>query len=327
MNVAFFVRHFTERGTEVAIYDYAKYNEEILHNKSFIVCFTPEAQKRHRFPSERCSFEHFRCRFPMIEIHDMHEMTYLIQLHNFSFFYTLTGGGSSDIYDFHDKALWGPCKTIKHCVFETRYPEADFHISISETLNQKNRTDLLVIPHIGGLPQTEDDLREELSIPKDAVVFGRHGAPDEFNISFVHDVIRDHLERDREVYFLFLNTDVFYVHPRIVYLKRTVDPVYKAKFVNSCDAMIHARQIGETFGLSVAEFSCKNKPVITCRCGDTEHLKILGDMAVVYQNREQLADIFANIKTILASRTIWNAYKLYTPEYVMNLFQKHIFRT
>jgi hypothetical protein len=32
-NIAFFVRYFTERGTEVAIYDYAKYNEEILHNK------------------------------------------------------------------------------------------------------------------------------------------------------------------------------------------------------------------------------------------------------------------------------------------------------
>jgi hypothetical protein len=30
MNVGFFVGHFTERGTEVAIYDYAKYNEEIL---------------------------------------------------------------------------------------------------------------------------------------------------------------------------------------------------------------------------------------------------------------------------------------------------------
>ncbi len=28
MNVTFFVRHFSERGTEVAIYDYAKYNEE-----------------------------------------------------------------------------------------------------------------------------------------------------------------------------------------------------------------------------------------------------------------------------------------------------------
>ena len=45
MNIAFFVRHFTERGTEVAIYDYAKYNEEILKNNSYIVCFTEKKQQ------------------------------------------------------------------------------------------------------------------------------------------------------------------------------------------------------------------------------------------------------------------------------------------
>ena len=28
MNVGFFVRHFTERGTEIAIYDYADNNEK-----------------------------------------------------------------------------------------------------------------------------------------------------------------------------------------------------------------------------------------------------------------------------------------------------------
>ena len=28
-----FVRHFTERGTEVAMYDYAKYNKDLLNNK------------------------------------------------------------------------------------------------------------------------------------------------------------------------------------------------------------------------------------------------------------------------------------------------------
>lgn len=45
--ILFFIRHFTERGTEVATYDYAKYNEDILHNKSYIICFTNEGQKTH----------------------------------------------------------------------------------------------------------------------------------------------------------------------------------------------------------------------------------------------------------------------------------------
>lgn len=41
--VGFFVRQFT--GTEVATNDYAKYNEEILGNISYIICFT-EKNKR-----------------------------------------------------------------------------------------------------------------------------------------------------------------------------------------------------------------------------------------------------------------------------------------
>ena len=35
MNIGFFVRHFNERGTEVASYDYAQYNELLLNNKSY----------------------------------------------------------------------------------------------------------------------------------------------------------------------------------------------------------------------------------------------------------------------------------------------------
>lgn len=35
MNIGFFCRHFTERGTEFSLYDYAKYNEEFLNNKRY----------------------------------------------------------------------------------------------------------------------------------------------------------------------------------------------------------------------------------------------------------------------------------------------------
>ena len=57
MNVGFFVRHFTERGTEIAIYDYAHYNETILNNKSIIICFTERKMRELKFPTMRHSFE------------------------------------------------------------------------------------------------------------------------------------------------------------------------------------------------------------------------------------------------------------------------------
>ena len=56
-----------------------------------------------------------------------------------------------------------------------------------------------------------------------------------------------------------------------------IDLNKKVEFISSCDAMIHARQMGETFGAAVSEFSIKNKPVITCRGYEVETFTLLVD--------------------------------------------------
>ena len=84
-----------------------------------------------------------------------------------------------------------------------------------------------------------------------------------------------------------------------------IDLEKKVKFINSCDAMIHARAGGETFGASIAEFSIKNKPVITCPCiiydSNNAHINILKDKAILYNmnNTEQVYSIFKNNIKIL----------------------------
>jgi hypothetical protein len=328
MNIAFFVRHFTERGTEVAIYDYAKYNEEILNNKSYIICFNEATQRCLNticFPSVRFSYDKFKSKFVIIEINNISDMKHVIEKYNLNFFHTLCSGGN-DVYDFNNKQLWGKCKTIKHCVFDTTYPESDFYITISQMLNHKNNTSVPIIPHIVHLPLVHETLRTELNIPETAIVLGRYGGTCEFNIPFVHDAIKQYLYENENVIFLFMNTDIFYTHPRIIYVDRNIDIEYKVKFINTCDAMIHGRLAGETFGLSIAEFSSKNKPIITCVCGDLEHIKLLKDTAILYTSKETLITLFENIKTIIHSRNDWNMYSLYSPDYVMNLF-KSIFDT
>lgn len=324
MNIAFFVRQFTERGTEVAIYDYAKYNKHILNNNSIIICFTETKQRSLGFPTERHSYDKFKSKFSILEINDMQEMSDIIKKYGLHFFYTLTHGGGNDIYQFENKLIWGNCKTIKHAVFDTTHPESDFYISISDMLNSKLNTNINVIPHIVDLPICFEDLKDDLHIPRDAIVFGRYGGYDEFNINIAREAIVEFLRVNNNAYFLFMNTNKFYEHPRIIYVDKNVNLVYKVKFINTCDAMIHAREMGETFGLSIAEFSIKNKPVITCSCGDLEHIKILGDKALTYTSKESLIHIFANIKDIINSRYDWNAYTLYSPDYVMSLF-KNIF--
>lgn len=329
MLVAFFIRHFTERGTEVSIYNYAHFNETILGNQSVIVCFTPEAQERHKLPSMRHSYKKFADRFPILEIDGFHEMPHFIRSVGLDFFYTQTYGGYGDIYNFHDRNIWvPPCKTIKHCVFNTDGPEGDFYISIGNCINPHNR--YLVIPYIVDLPRVSENMRAELGIPENALVFGRHGSMCQFDIEFVKTAIKDILEQKSDIYFVLLNTPVFHTHPRIIYLDMNTDLEYKARFINTCDAMIHARAMGETFGAAVGEFSFMNKPVFTSNYGgnDKEHIRILGERAIIYQDYNDLMDKFARGREIVSSRPAndWYAYGDYSAEKVMELFNTRIFQ-
>jgi hypothetical protein len=326
MNIAFFVRHFTARGTEVALFDYARYNEEILHNKSYIICFTEENQKRVGFPNIKQSYHKFKERFPIIEIDSMDDMKHVIQKYGLHFFYTITHGGQeNDIYKFNDTQLWGNCNTIKHCVYNLNAPEGDFYISVGHTNNRIYNSNYPVIPHILTLPDCDEDLRDELNIPRDATVFGRHGGEDTFNNVVAHRAIANYLQTAENTYFIFMGTPRFYEHPRIKYLDVNVDLTYKTRFINTCDAMIHAGLWGETFGLSVGEFSLRNKPIIVALTGNLEHVNILGDKAVIYDSVDSLVTIFQNIKEIEKSRSDWNAYRNYSPEKIMAKFKEDIF--
>ena len=77
-NICFFVSNFTERGTEIAIYDYAHYNEEVLRNKSYIICFSDNLKKRINYATwvinGMDTYEKFNKRFKIIEIDDINDM-------------------------------------------------------------------------------------------------------------------------------------------------------------------------------------------------------------------------------------------------------------
>ena len=67
----------------------------------------------------------------------------------------------------------------------------------------------------------------------------------------------------------------------IIFLTGSWDLQYKSNFIESCDAMLHARSNGETFGYSVAEFSMKNKPVITYKNSpEKSHIDILKERGI-----------------------------------------------
>jgi hypothetical protein len=98
-------------------------------------------------------------------------------------------------------------------------------------------------------------------------------------------------------------------------------------FINSCDAMIHARYRGETFGLAVSEFSMLNKPVITyAGSREREHIDILGENAILYRDEIDLLNILINIGDWCNTKTKdWNSYRKFSPENIMSMFDSMIF--
>ena len=195
-------------------------------------------------------------------------------------------------------------------------------MAVSKHLATKYNNIVDYVSHMINFPICTENLRSVLNIPTDGIVFGRYGGPKQFDIEFVHSAIRRILEIDNNIYFLSANINVFYRHPRIIYLNCIVNLNEKIKFINTCDAMIHTRSDGEMFGLSVGEFSSLGKPIITTDSGDTAHIDMLGTKAIIYKNKEQLIEIFKNIKQIINTQSNWNAYDDYTLEKVMNKFMK-----
>lgn len=161
----------------------------------------------------------------------------------------------------------------------------------------------------------------ELNIPHGAVVFGRHGGSGTFSIPYAREAVQEVARKHKDWYFLFLNTNKFCDLPNVIFLPATADMAYKTKFINTCDAMIHARAEGETFGLACGEFSIKNKPVITCsNMGDRCHIEILDNKGLYYRSKSELLKILKsighNIDKVRSSE--WDCYsKMYNPHVVM----------
>ena len=82
--------------------------------------------------------------------------------------------------------------------------------------------------------------------------------------------------------------------------------------------MLHARSLGESFGLAVSEFLYHNKPVLTWEGGfDRNHIQMLGDYQTVY-NEKTVYDMIVNFR----DRPKQNFKKIVEPFTPKNVMQK-----
>lgn len=312
IKIAFLSEFIDIRGTCVALYDYADNNEKILGNKSVIL--TSKNYERH----DTIALEKFKKRFNILFYENFDNLEDLIS--DCDIVYIIKHGQKDDYF------LSKKIKNVIHCVFDMTAPHGDVYAGVSETLAKKFNKDLYV-PHIVSLEKTnsEKNLREKLGIPIDATVFGYHGGTECFNIDFVKEVIKKILkEVNNNIYFIFVNIEKFYDHPQIFFLEKITYSEDKNIFISSCDAMIHAQRLGETFGLSIAEFSVNNKPIITYGgpVWNNTYKDILKDNAIYYYNYYDVYKILKTFNKDDYKDKDLNFYKDYTPEKVMEKFKK-----
>ena len=96
------------------------------------------------------------------------------------------------------------------------------------------------------------------------------------------------------------------------------------QLINTCDGMIHARGIGESFGIACGEFSIKGKPVITYAFSpQRSHIEILGDKGIFYQGRKDLEHILLGFTRQIQFQKNWDAYsEHFSPAAVMQKFNE-----
>ena len=311
VKIAFHDNQLCERGTTVSLYDYAYYNKHYLGNESIIMYF---GNHNSNVPEV---LDKFKKEFTLRPYNNwQQEADNILKEENCDILYMIKAGE-------WDGKMANPsvCKTIIHCVFNTQNPHGNVYGRISNCFGNR----CPVVPHMINLPNSDKNMRKELNIPDNAIVYGRHGGYDQFDILSVHKAIDKITDENPNIYFFLVNTREFCREKKnIIHFGKIIDLNEKVKFINSCDAMIHARGMGETFGSAVAEFSIKNKPVITCNSGDIAHLNILKDKAIMYNqnNVEEIYNIFKNFDRNENKNKDWNAYAEYSPEKIMDKFNE-----
>lgn len=313
MKILFSTNQLNYRGTTVAIRDYARYNQIYLGNESVIHYKNSFDHKDIVVASNEVVVKHLRDEHNVIHNSDIHEV---IKKEKPDLVYQLTSGELTEAYHDID------CKTKNHAVFQFDGGHIDAYISKWLSNECSNNTKPFV-PHIVELPTPTCDYREHLGIPESAFVFGRYGGYDTFDIDFVKELIDD-MKSNKEFYFLFVGTKPFKTDNENVRFLRTIyNENKKSNFINTCDAMLHARSRGESFGLAICEFLFHNKPVFAWNGGvDKNHIELLKKCDTLYENKEDLKMKITSLDFIQSKDDLKSIVDEFSPNLVMKKFKE-----
>jgi len=310
MKIAFHDNALSLRGTTVALYDYAFYARELLNINPIITFNTKHAS------NDSSVIEKFKKEFEVYGYDNIQGLDYIIDKNKVDKLLLLKGGQPDGVMSKNCKNL---INAIAIC--NKSHEHGDVFAMGSKWLSKITDYKIPYVPYMINLPEEDGDMREELNIPKTAIVLGRNGGYDTFDLNFVKTAIIEIINTRTDMYFIFQNTEKFMSHERVIFLDGSADMKTKVKFINTCDMMLHARYIGESFGLSCGEFSVRNKPVITwIQSPEKNHIDTLGDKGFYYNDKEEIKTLLLNISINDIKGKDWNCYIDNTPKKVMEQF-------
>lgn len=318
MKILFHTSSLNFRGTGVAVADYARFNQEILGNES-VICWDAEQPYLQDITTEPEVVRTLEKNYNVIGHKGLGDLQTIIDRENIDVAYFLRYGGKSFIPN--------NCRTVVHTIFQVCEPHGDRYAYISEwlskTMNARCGTSIPYVPHMVNLPNPNDNYREILSIPANEIVIGRMGAYGSFNLPFVKQAIAEILEERDDYTFVFVGTNPWIDHPKVKYLNAFCDLQTKSNLISACDAMIHARENGESFGLTIIEALAMNKPILAWSGGeDQNHSLILKDSELLYNSGQEFKEKLLNITEIKKYEDWTRRTKKFKPTPVMNTFRE-----
>lgn len=296
------------RGTEVALYDYALYNEEILGNKSYIIS---------NANAELATLKKFQNKFEVFLYKNFEECYQFVKDKGIEYVYYIKAG------DNDGKVIHG-VKNAIHAVFQNKDVHGDSYAYVSNWLAEQMGMPEQYVPHIVNLPEPKKSYKEKLNIPNDNIVIGRYGGYNDFDLPFVYKAIEDVLKQRKDITFLFMNTRPFITNSNVIFVEGTYNLQNKADFINTCDYMLHARQHGESFGLAICEFLFNDKPVISWKNGlDKHHISLLNEQGIWYENQQDLYSMLTQLKKPThAKGSCKELVEQFSPKQVMKRFEQ-----
>lgn len=312
MKVLFHANTLNYRGTTVAIADYARYNQQILGNES-VIAYCKTFGEEKDMGNEPAVIEALEKEFKVIS-YRAGDLEKKIDVEKPDVSYFIRAGQKEE--------LPTNCKTAVHAVFQFYEPHGDRYAYVSKWLSDTmSKGQTPYVPHVVSLPEPTGNYRKALGIRDDQIVIGRLGGYFTFDIKEVKEYITKFVINNDKYVFLFVGSEPFCDHPNVKFINEIHAPQKKANYINTCDAMLHARGRGESFGLSVAEFLSLGKPVISWNGGhDKNHIEMLKDTGLLYNNIGDLNNIMNNI---LDFKEDYRArVQEYKPEAVMTKFKE-----